>query len=94
MAKRGIWSKRVLIRKIGNFFLVCIEGILLLFTIFYLHRKFLIFLRNDSDCKAVEALDIFKKHRDCKAVALKEYYEHSPIFTCTERSPYFRETTH
>jgi hypothetical protein len=52
----------VLIRKIGNFFfLACVEGILQLFTNFYLHKKFLIFLRNNCDCKAVEALDIFEK---------------------------------
>ena len=38
-AKRGIWSKRVLIRKIGNLFSACIEGILGLFTNCYLHRK-------------------------------------------------------
>jgi hypothetical protein len=59
-AKRGIWSKRVLIRKI-DFFSVCIEGILRLFTIFHFHRKFLIFLRNNHDCKAVEAPNIFEK---------------------------------
>jgi hypothetical protein len=30
------------------------EGILQLFTNFYLHRKILIFLRNDSDCEDVD----------------------------------------
>ncbi len=60
-AKRGIWSKRVLIRMIGNFLSACIEGILPLFTNFYLHRNFSIFLRNNHDCKTVEALDIFEK---------------------------------
>jgi hypothetical protein len=40
---------------------LCVEGILQLFTNFYLHRKFLIFLRNYRDCKAVEGLDIFEK---------------------------------
>jgi hypothetical protein len=39
----------------------CIEGILQSFTNFYLHRKFSIFLRNDRDCKAVEAPDNFEK---------------------------------
>ncbi len=43
------------------FLSVCVEGILWSFTNFYLHRKFLIFLRNDRDCKAVEALNIFEK---------------------------------
>jgi hypothetical protein len=51
------------------FLSVWVEGILRLFANFYLHRKFSIFLRND---------------RDCKAVALKEYYDYSPISTCTE----------
>jgi hypothetical protein len=43
------------------FLSVWVEGILQLFTNFYLQRKILIFLRNDRDCKAVEALDIFEK---------------------------------
>ncbi len=30
-----------------------------------------------------------RNYPDCKAVALKEYYDYSPIFTCTERSQYF-----
>ncbi len=52
----------MLIKKIDIFFLpVCIEGIVQLFTYFYLHRKFLVFLRNDHDCKAVEAPNIFEK---------------------------------
>jgi hypothetical protein len=63
-----------------------VEGILQLFTNFYLHRKFLIFLRNDCDCKAVEAPDILRNYRDCKAVVLKEYYNYSSISTYTERS--------
>jgi hypothetical protein len=40
---------------------VWVEGILGLFNIFYLHRKFSIFLRDDCDCKAVEAPDMFEK---------------------------------
>jgi hypothetical protein len=36
----SIGSKRVLIRKKGSFLTACVEGILRLFTIFYLHRKF------------------------------------------------------
>ncbi len=44
-----------------TFLSACIEGILPLFTNFYLHRKFSIFLRNICDCKAVEGLDIFEK---------------------------------
>ncbi len=45
----------MLIRKIGDFVLACIEGILQSFTIFYLDRKISKFLTNDCDCKAVEA---------------------------------------
>ncbi len=32
----------------------CVKGILQTFTNFYLQRKFLIFLRNDRDCKVVD----------------------------------------
>ncbi len=60
-AKRGIWSKRVLIRKIVFFsFSVGWRNTMTLIN-FYFHRKFLIFLRNDRDCKAVGAPDIFEK---------------------------------
>jgi hypothetical protein len=41
---------------------VCVEGILRLFTIFYLHRKFLIFLRKDCDCKAVDPNNARKRY--------------------------------
>ncbi len=51
----------MLIRKIGIFFLACVEGIVQLFTNFYLHIKFSIFLRNDRDCKALEGPNIFEK---------------------------------
>jgi hypothetical protein len=51
----------VLIRKIDIFVSACIEGILQLFTIFYLHRKILIFLTNNHDCEAVEAPGICEK---------------------------------
>ncbi len=46
----------------GNFFSVCIEGILQLFTNFYLQRKFLIFLRNDCDCKIVDSYKARKRY--------------------------------
>jgi hypothetical protein len=52
----------VLIRKIGIFFSACVEGILRLFTIFYLHRKFSIFLRNNRDCKAVDPYNARKRY--------------------------------
>ena len=42
------------------FLIECIEGILRLFTNFYLHRKVSIFLRNDSDCKDV---DLYNKRK-------------------------------
>ena len=32
-----------------------------------------------------------RNYRDCKAVALMEYFDYSPISTCTERSPYFEQ---
>ena len=36
------------------FLMACVEGIIRLFTIFYLHREFSIFLRKDGDCKDVD----------------------------------------
>ncbi len=36
------------------FLSACVEGILGLFTDFYLQRKLLIFLRKDCDCKVVD----------------------------------------
>ncbi len=53
-AKRGIWVKECLWEQIVIFLSTCVEGILWLFTNFYLQRKFLIFLRNNCDCKVVD----------------------------------------
>jgi hypothetical protein len=44
------------------FLSVCVEGILRLFTNFYLHRQFLIFLRNNHDCKAVDLYNARKRY--------------------------------
>ncbi len=41
---------------------LCFEGILQLFTNFYLHRKVSIFLRNDSDCKDVDLYNTRKRY--------------------------------
>jgi hypothetical protein len=41
---------------------VCIEGILRLFTNFYLQRKFLIFLRNNRDCKVLDPYNARKQY--------------------------------
>jgi hypothetical protein len=38
------------------------------------------------------ATEFLRKYRDSKAVALKEYYNYSPISTDTESCRYFRET--
>ncbi len=56
-----------------------------MFTIFYLHRKFSIFSRNDCDCKAVEGLIFFRIYSDCKAVALKEYYNYIHQFLLAQK---------
>ena len=57
----------MLIRKIGNFFLVCIEGILQLFTNFYLQRKFSIFLQNAIQSKKeIHSNRKFGSHCFCK----------------------------
>ena len=39
-----------------------VEGILQLFTNFYLQRKFLILLRNDRDCKDVDQYKARKRY--------------------------------
>jgi hypothetical protein len=44
------------------FLSACVEGILLLFTRFYLQRKFLIFLSSDRDCKVVHPYNIRKRY--------------------------------
>jgi hypothetical protein len=44
------------------FLSACIEGILRLFTNFYLQRKLLIFLRNDPDCKVVDPYNARKRY--------------------------------
>ncbi len=46
----------------GIFLSACVEGILQLFTNFYLQRKFLIFLRNDRDCKVVNPYKARKRY--------------------------------
>jgi hypothetical protein len=43
------------------FLSACVEGIQL-FTNFYLQRKFLIFLRNDRDCKVVDPYKAKKRY--------------------------------
>ncbi len=40
----------------------CVEGILWLFTNFYLHRQFSMFLRNNRDCKAVDSYNARKRY--------------------------------
>ncbi len=58
---------------IKTFFLflsACVEGILRLFTNFYLQRKFLIFLRNDRDCKAVDSYNARKRYTVSESVDL------------------------
>jgi hypothetical protein len=43
------------------FLSACIEGILQLFTNFYLHREFSISLGNDRDCKVVDPYECKKE---------------------------------
>jgi hypothetical protein len=47
-------SRRLTSEQRVIFLSACVEGILQLFTNFYLQRKFSIFLRNDCDCKVVD----------------------------------------
>ncbi len=75
------------------FLTACVEGIIQLFTIFYLYRIFSIFLRKDCNWKFGEGPDIFfRKYRKSETVVIKEYYDYSLISTLTESSWYFWET--
>ncbi len=49
-------------RTYSNFLSACVEGILRLFTNFYLQRKFSILLRNDRDCKVVDPYNARKRY--------------------------------
>ncbi len=51
--------------------IVCVEGIIRLFTIFYLHRIFLIFLWNDRHWKVGKGLVIFEKVSRFQGCCLK-----------------------
>ncbi len=48
--REGYRVKECFTERSEIFLSACVEGILRLFTIFYLHRKFSIFLRNVCDC--------------------------------------------
>ncbi len=51
------------------FFSACAEGLLQLFTNFYLHRKFSILLRNDCDCnKAIDPYNAKKRYAVIKSL--------------------------
>ncbi len=80
------------------FLTVYVERILRLFTIFYLHW-FSTCVENSRyfwETIATERLEkvslVLQKHYDSKAVALKEYYDYSPISTYTDSCRYFWET--
>ncbi len=51
----------MLIRKMVIFLSACVEGILQSFAFSKCTESSQYFLRNDHDCKAVEALNIFEK---------------------------------
>jgi hypothetical protein len=52
------------------FLLACIEGILLLFTNFYLQRKFLVLLRKDHDWKVVDPYKARKRYTVTESLVL------------------------
>jgi hypothetical protein len=68
----------VFMRTTVIFLLVCIKGILQLFTNFYLHRKLSIFLRNNHDCKAVDLYDARRRYAVIESLDLmKKYHDYS-----------------
>ncbi len=58
----GYGVKECLPEMLVIFLSACIERMLQLLTIFYLHRKASIFLRYDCDCKAVDPLHARKRY--------------------------------
>ncbi len=71
------------------FLTACVEGIIQLFTIFNLHRKFLDIFEKRSQLKGWKRSRYFlRKYRDSKAVSFKEQFDYSLISTSTEKSPY------
>ncbi len=57
---------------------------------FLLAQKVLnIFLETFATLRLQKLSMFLRNYRDCKAVALKEYYDYSPISTCTERATIF-----
>ncbi len=61
MLSEGDGVKECKSERLVIFLSACVERILRLFTNFYLHIQFLIFLQNDHDCKVVEDLNNFEK---------------------------------
>ncbi len=71
------------------FLIACVEGIIRLFTIFYLHRKFLDIFEKRLQLKGWTRSRYFlRKYRDSKAVSFKEQFNYSLISTSREKSPY------
>jgi hypothetical protein len=52
------------------FFSTCVEGILPLFTNFYLQRKLSIFLRNNRNCKVVDPYNTRKRYAAIESLDL------------------------
>ncbi len=62
--KECLWERTVI------FLSACIEGILRLFTNFYMQRNILIFLRNDRDCKYVDPYKARKRYTGTESLDL------------------------
>ncbi len=71
------------------FLIACIEGIIRLFTIFYLHKKILDIFEKPLQLKGWKRYQYFlRKYCDSKAVSFKEQFDYSLISTSTEKFPY------
>ncbi len=73
---------------------MCVEGIIQLFTLFYLNREFLIFWETIAT-ERLEKVSLFlRKYCDSKAVTLNDYFDYSPISAYTEKSWYILKNDH
>ncbi len=67
------------------FLIACDEGIIRLFTIFYLHRKFLDIFEKRLQLKGQKRSRYFlRKYRNSKAVSFKKQFYYSLISTSTD----------
>ncbi len=69
------------------FLSACVEGILQLFTNIYLHRKLLIFIKNNHDCKAVDLYNT--RMRYAVLIESSDFLRNIPWLASRSGGPFF-----